>query len=307
MTPARGPDPAGAARSLRGLELTVTRRLDGLLQGEHQGLVPGLGSEPAEGRAYVPGDDVRRMDWNLTARMGAPHVRDAVADRELTTWAVVDASASMAFGTARCEKRDLAVAAVAAVGFLTARPGNRMGAVVAGPAATVGVAPGSGQAGVRSLVARLLALPRPADGEGPVDLAAAVRKVGGLARRRGLVMVVSDFIGPLGWARPVRALAARHQVLAVEVRDRRDAELPAVGFLAVVDPETGRRVEVQTARPRTREAFAAAAAARRAEVAAALRRAGAAHLVLATDRDWVADVARHVLAARRAARAGVGR
>lgn len=302
-----GLHPAAAERALRGLELAVTRRLDGLLQGEYHGLTPGLGSEPGEGRPYVPGDDVRRMDWNLSARVGSPHVRDTVADRELTTWAVVDASASMAFGTANCEKRDLAVAAVAALGFLTSRPGNRIGALLTSPSGTTRVGPRGGRDGVRALVAALLALPRPADGEGPGDLAAALGGLAPLARRRGLVAVISDFIGPLDWERPLRALAARHQVLMVEVRDRRDAELPPLGFLALVDPETGRRVEVQTGRRRWRESFAAAAKARREELAAAARRAGAAHLVLSTDRDWVLDVARHVLAHRRARGRGARR
>jgi uncharacterized protein (DUF58 family) len=287
------------AAALRGLELAVTRRLDGLLQGDYQGLVRGLGTEPGDGRPYVPGDDVRRIDWSLTARMGETHVRDAIADRELTTWAVVDDSASMAFGSATCEKRDLAVAAVAAVGFLTARPGNRIGAVVVGSDSTDTSPPRGGQDGVRALLARLLSSPRPADGGGPADLPAALRRVGRVARRRGLVVVVSDFVGPLNWEGPLRALAARHQVLAAEVGDPRDAELPAVGFLALVDPETGRRLEVQTAKPRVREAFAAAATGKRADVAAAIRRAGADHMVLATDRDWVSDIVGYVATKRR--------
>ncbi|HEV3401518.1 MAG TPA: DUF58 domain-containing protein, partial [Acidimicrobiales bacterium] len=118
---------------LRQLELLVTHRLDGLLQGDYQGLLPGPGSEPGESRPYQPGDDVRRIDWNLTARTTVPHVRDEVADRELETWVVVDCSASLDFGTALCEKRDLAVASTAAVAFLTARTGNRMGAVMVWP------------------------------------------------------------------------------------------------------------------------------------------------------------------------------
>ncbi|MEO7443285.1 MAG: DUF58 domain-containing protein, partial [Acidimicrobiales bacterium] len=130
---ATGAAPARHEGTLRQLELLVTRKLDGLLQGDHQGLVPGGGSEPGDGRMYQPGDDVRRMDWNLTARSGAAHVRTDVADRELSTWLVIDTSASVDFGTARCEKRDLVLAAAAAFGFLTARDGNRVGALLAGP------------------------------------------------------------------------------------------------------------------------------------------------------------------------------
>ena len=128
--PGAGPRPEPA---LRRLELTITRRLDGLLQGDHQGLVPGSGSEPGEGREYQPGDDVRRMDWNLTARTTVAHVRETIADRELETWVVVDQSPSLDFGTAACEKRDLALAATAAVGFLTAARGNRIGALLLRP------------------------------------------------------------------------------------------------------------------------------------------------------------------------------
>lgn len=303
---ARTTHPAGSDRRLRNLELAITRRLDGLLQGDYQGLLPGLGSEPGEGREYRAGDDVRRIDWNLTARTTVPHVRDTIADRELSTWVLVDGSASVAFGTAQCEKWDLAIAAVAAVGFLTTRPGNRIGAVVARPGSVERVPPRGGRDGVLALLHRLHSAPRPSDGEGPVDLEAAVRGLDTLARRRGLAVVVSDFIGPATWHRPLRALAARHQVLAVEVCDQRDAELPAVGMLSLVDPETGARLTVQTSKPALRERFAQAARAQRRDVETAIRRAGADHLVLATDRDWVRDLARHVLTARRRRHMGAG-
>lgn len=131
-----------AEPALRRLELTITRRLDGLLQGEHLGLVPGPGSEPAESRPYTAGDDVRRMDWNVTARTNEPHVRDLVADRELEIWALLDATASMDFGTAAMEKRELALSALASVGFLTQRTGNRIGATCCTAAASGRCPPG---------------------------------------------------------------------------------------------------------------------------------------------------------------------
>ncbi|MGH9277627.1 MAG: DUF58 domain-containing protein, partial [Acidimicrobiales bacterium] len=134
----------GSAVALRKLELLVTRRLDGLLAGDYHGLLQGPGSHPAEGRPYEIGDDVRRIDWNLSARMVDPHVRTTEPDRELTTWIVVDRSASLDFGTADCEKRDLAVAATAAVGFLTARAGNRIGAILSGGPALAVLPPRSG-------------------------------------------------------------------------------------------------------------------------------------------------------------------
>ncbi|MEO3825106.1 DUF58 domain-containing protein [Actinomadura sp. B10D3] len=290
-------------QALRRLELTVTRRLDGLLQGDHLGLLPGPGWEPAEGREYVAGDDVRAMDWNLTARMTAPHVRDRVADRELETWVLVDATASMDFGTGRLEKRDLAVFAVAAAGFLTERTGNRLGARIVRDGGTRHLPARTGRAHLLALLGTLLAEPRGAAGRAAPSLGAGadlLRRTG--PRRRGLIVVVSDFLEEASeWERPLRLLGARHQLLAVEVVDPRELALPDVGMLTLVDPETGRRREVPTASRRLRERYAAAAARQREEIAAGLRRAGAAHLRLRTDGDWVRDLVRHVLAQRRVA------
>ncbi len=290
---------------LRRLELDINRRLDGLLQGDYQGLLPGPGSEPGESRPYRAGDDVRRMDWNVTARTAVPHVRDAVADRELETWVVVDASASLDFGTANSEKRDLALAAVAAIGFLTARTGNRMGAVVVGSSGIFQIPPRTGRAALLGLLHKLATMPHSAGLEGTspsagaTALGAAVRRLLQPPRRRGLAVVVSDFISTPGWERPLRALVARHQVLAVEVVDPRELELPKVGYLTLVDPETGARRDVQTSSPKLRARFAEAAAAQRAGIGAAIRTAGAQHLVLRTDRDWMRDVVRFVSTARR--------
>jgi uncharacterized protein (DUF58 family) len=297
-------------RVLRRLELVITRRLDGLLQGDHLGLLPGPGSELAEAREYRPAeDDVRRMDWNVTARTTIPHVRDLVADHELETWVLVDASASMDFGTAQMEKRDLAVAAVATVGFLTARAGNRIGALVAGNGALLPIPARTGRGHLLMLLRTLLATPRPAARQDEVSLAAALDAMHRSVRRRGLVVVASDFLDGLDglrdpeWERPLRRLATRQQVLAVETVDPRELELPDVGLLSVVDPETGRTREVPTASRRLRDRYAAAASRQRAGVAAALRRAGATQLQLRTDRDWVRDVVRHVVLQRRLARA----
>jgi uncharacterized protein (DUF58 family) len=283
---------------LRQLELLVTRRLDGLLQGDYLGLVPGPGSEPGESRIYAEGDDVRRIDWNVTARTTVPHVRDAVADRELETWVLVDCSASLDFGTALCEKRHLALAAVACVGFLTERIGNRMGAVVLRPDGVTRVPPRPGRKAVLALL-HSLSTRQPSDGGGATDLGEALQALVRPPRRRGLTVVVSDFISTPGWERPLAALASRHQVLAVEVVDPRELELPDVGYLAVVDPETGARREVQTAKAGLRRRYAEAAAAQRDDIAGSIRRAGANHLVLRTDRDWLRDVVRFVVDNRR--------
>jgi uncharacterized protein (DUF58 family) len=290
-------DVGRSERRLRQLELLITRRLDGLLQGDHQGLVPGGGSEPGDGRAYEPGDDVRRMDWNLTARSGSPHVRNTIADRELELWLVVDGSASLDFGTAQCEKRDLALAAAASFGFLTARDGNRVGALRFGPEGSVVLPPRSGRAALLGLLAQLERRPRA--GEGSTSLADALRRARLTARRRSLVVVISDLLDAGPWERELRALGHRHDVVVVELRDPRETELPPVGLLTLVDPETGRRVEVQTASARTRARFAAAAADQLAARERAVKAAGAGHLVLSTDRDWVLDVVRFVARRRR--------
>jgi uncharacterized protein (DUF58 family) len=288
---------AGSEESLRRLELLVTRKLDGLLQGDHQGIVPGGGTDAGEGRVYQPGDDVRRIDWNLTARSTVTSVRETVADRELETWLVVDGSASLDFGTADCSKRQLAQAAAAAFGFLTCRAGNRLGAVVYGPEGAAVLPPRTGREAVLRLLRRLGR--RPPAPEGPASLAAALRRVRLVARRRGLVVVVSDLLDDDDWPGQLRAVAARHEVVVVQVGDPREAELPPVGYLTVVDPETGERHEVQTANRRLRERFAAAAADQRAGAARAVRAAGAGHLELSTGRDWLLDVVRFTVARRK--------
>ncbi|PZS26865.1 MAG: DUF58 domain-containing protein [Pseudonocardiales bacterium] len=284
---------------LRRLELTITRRLDGLLQGDHLGLLPGPGSEAGESREYRPGDDVRRMDWPVTARTTVPHVRETVADRELETWVLVDLSASLDFGTARCEKRDLAIAGLAAVTHLTVRGGNRVGAVVVNGEQVLRVPARGGRVAAQALMRQVLRTPRAAPGE-PTDLAAAIGLLSRPPRRRGLAVVVSDFLSdPAAWERPLKALRTRQDVLAIEVLDPRELELPSVGVLTVVDPETGQMLEVQTGNRAVRDRYAVAAREQRTAVAAALRRAGSGHLQLRTDRDWLRDIVLFVSARRR--------
>ncbi|WFE38850.1 DUF58 domain-containing protein [Micromonospora sp. WMMD998] len=299
---------------LRRLELTVTRRLDGLLHGRYRGLLPGPGSEAAGSREYRPGEDeVRRMDWAVTARTTVPHVREVDADRELTTWMLVDASPSMEYGTSILDKRELAVAAVACVGFLTAGVGNRLGAQVLAPDGLRRFPARSGRTHLLGLLRALLGAPRTGDRSEPgaTGLADGLAGLQRVATRRGLVVVVSDFLdelpddpdAPPPWAIALRRLAVRHQVLAVEVTDPRELELPDVGLITLVDPESGRHREVWTGDPALRERYARAAAAQRDRVRRTLRRAGATHLALRTDRDWCADVVRHVHEQRRLATA----
>lgn len=290
-------DPARLEASLRTLELSVRRRLDGLLQGNHLGLVPGPGSEPGDARPYHPGDDVRRMDWSVTARTTEAHIRQSVADRELETWLVADLTASLDFGTVGCEKRDLVVAAAAAVGHLTEGGGNRLGAVLVGGDGLERIPARGGRPHLQHLLRALATSPRSAPGA-TGGLRDGLEQLRRPPRRRGLAVVVSDFIGPLDWERALRALNARHDLLAVEVLDPRDLALPDVGTVTLVDPETGRTREVRTSAA-LRADFAAEAAEHRRMVAAALRRAGAAQLTLRTDRDWIADIVRFVLTRKR--------
>jgi uncharacterized protein (DUF58 family) len=301
---------AEAAEVLRRLELDVTRRLDGLLHGDYRGLVPGHGSETGETRPYVPGDDVRRIDWNVSARSIDTHVRESIADRELETWILVDRSPSLDFGTARTTKAGLAIEAVGAIGFLTARTGNRLGAVVVDPGGTTVIPAKPGREQLLAVLHGLLTGARPGTrltgserhAGGTTDLGAALGHLVVPPRRRGLVVVVSDFLSTDGWGRALRGLTARHEVVAVEIVDPRELELPSVGALTLVDPETGRTRDVPTNR-RTRQRYAAAAADQRRHIADELRRSGVAHLQLRTDGDWVLDIVRFVRARR--AMAGV--
>ncbi|MBB5084236.1 DUF58 domain-containing protein [Nonomuraea endophytica] len=294
-----------AEPALRRLELTITRRLDGLLQGDHLGLLPGPGSELAEARPYQAGDDVRRIDWNVTARTAEPHVRDVVADRELELWVLLDASASMDFGTAAMEKRDLALAATAAIGFLTQRTGNRIGAHLLHGSGLRTLPARTGRPHLMALLQEIFTMPRARPGTKVAALGTAAQRMGRTVVRRGLVVVVSDFLDPPEtWEPELRRLAVRHQVLAVEVLDPRELALPDVGLLTLMDPETGRRREYATASARLRRRYAEAAAAQRAGIETALRRARAAHLRLRTDGDWVRDLVEHVLRQRRLARLG---
>jgi uncharacterized protein (DUF58 family) len=298
-------DAARSEVTLSKLELLVTRKLDGLLQGDYLGLLPGPGSEPGESREYRPGDDVRRMDWPVTARTTVPHVRQTIVDRELETWLAVDLSASLDFGTASCLKRDLAVAAVAAMAHLTVRGGNRIGAIVGTGEATHRIPARPGRRGAQALLRAVAVTERP-HGGGRTDLAALVDSLNRPPRRRGMVAVISDFLAPEGWERPLRKLAVRHDVLAIEVLDPRELELPDVGVLELVDPESGAVHEVQTTAD-VRARYAHAAAAQRATIAEALRHAGVAHLRLRTDSDWLLDIVRFVAAQRHARTRGMSR
>ncbi|RKS73744.1 uncharacterized protein DUF58 [Motilibacter peucedani] len=300
MSPTLPPPPLVAPSTVKRLSLQVARRLDGLLQGEHLGHRLGLGSEPADARAYVPGDDVRRIDWAVTARTSETHVRTTIAERELESMLVVDLSASMSFGTATAEKREVAIAVAAAFLHLAKGPGDRTGALLIGEDGLHSLPPRGGALGAYSTLSALLRQPRATTaGAGAPDLAAGLRAAAVRQRRRGLVVVVSDLLDPVeSWHRPLRHLTARNDVIVAQLVDRRERELPDVGVLRLVDPDSGREVELAT-NARTRARYAEAAAARLAAQAAAVRDAGASHLVVRTEDDWLPQLARHLVRRRR--------
>ncbi|MGB7962690.1 MAG: DUF58 domain-containing protein [Propionicimonas sp.] len=299
--------------ALRRLELTIVRRLEGFLHGDHQGLLPGPGSEANDARVYEPGqDDVRKMDWAVTARTTIPHVRDTIADRELEVWALLDVTPSMNWGTEGVTKRDLGIAAVATIGFLSQKMGDRFGGMLMRPDAIKRLPARSGRTALYGLLRRMLTEPIVSDRtQGPFDLTTGIERLVRTERRRGMRVVVSDFLTagddeldpnvPPQWERAMRHLAIRNQVLAVEVVDSHEIQLPDVGDLLIRDPETDFERYVNTSDDAARERMDAASAAQRERIRIALRRAGVAHIQLRTDRDWVHDIARFVLSYRRTA------
>jgi len=278
------------AALVESLDLVVSRAA-GLLPGERRAPGLGRGTELAQLRPYQDGDDPRWLDAAASARTGVPHVRLHVPERAQTTWVLLDLSASMAFGSAKRLKADVAEGVAVVVGRLAVRRGGRLAVLTCGSARDRFLPPRGGRT---ALVAtrRLLRDGFAADGEVPErDLAAALRRTGRLARQPGLVVVVSDFReAPESWRRPLGALARRHTVTAVEVRDPRERALPAAGHLSLVDPETGQRVQVDTTSVKLRDLFAAAEADREAQVRAALRAVRARHVVTTTDGDWLREL-----------------
>ncbi|MBB1024159.1 DUF58 domain-containing protein, partial [Dietzia sp. DQ12-76] len=277
--------------ALAQLELLVTRRLDGVLNGDHRGLLPGPGTEPGEARAYEPGDDVRAMDWSVTARTTVPHIRQTIADRELETWIVVDMTPSLDVEGRYGTKRRLVEAAAATVGFLSAVGGSRVGMVLTGAGRPRVLQARSGRDHVRRLLEEISRSGTEISPGGTLD--GALRAVRNAARRHGLVVVVSDFLTEIDWERSLRVLGTRHEFLAVHTADPLDIALPAVGAALLQDPATGEVLELDVD-----DALAAdyrrAADDHRQEVHSALRRCGAPVLALRTDRDWIRDVIDYV-------------
>ncbi|HET9720432.1 MAG TPA: DUF58 domain-containing protein [Solirubrobacteraceae bacterium] len=276
------------------LDLAVNRLVARSLPGNRRASGVGPGLELAQIRPYESGDDVRHIDAAASARTGALHVRLHVPDRALTTWIVLDLSPSMAFGTARRLKADVAEGTALVFGRLGVRRAGSVGAIGFG-AGRVQVLPPRGAkpalVGMRALLAAGVAPDGLSD---PVALADALTRTGRLATQPGLVVVISDFRDQHRWERPLGHLRLRHAAVAVEIADPREVALPRVGRLSLVDPETGTLVRVDTSGSRIRERFARLEAERRRQVADELRRLGVIHVTLSTDQDWLAELGRRI-------------
>ena len=284
--------PLTADRVLRRLEWHVIRRLDGRLQGNYRTLLRGQGTDFRDVREYETGDDVRHIDWNVTARMDEMFVRQYAEDRELTAWLLLDHSASMAFGPAERTKERVLCEVAGTIAQLLVRTGNKVGAVVHDNATATTIPPRQGRDQVLRLVAELL---RPAGGGGTVtDLRKLIDAAAPLIRRRSLVVLVSDFISEPGWERSLLRLTERHEVVALRLVDRREFELPDAGLLVVQDAETGEQLLVDSSDPVFRRRLREAGEAREAEVRDAARRAGVDLHVISTDDDLVTAFVRIV-------------
>lgn len=288
--PGPGPTPESL---LRTLDVTVGRRIHGLVSGEFRAHDRGGGTELAQVRPYEPGDDVRTIDWNVTARLTVPHVRVHVPERALTSWLALDVSPSMTFGTADRRKADVAEGVALALGHVATQRGNRLGTITFGGRSDRRMPPTGGRQGLLSALLGARNDTPPGD-TGPIGArspASALRFLARVAPRGGLVAVVSDFRGPRDWLTALAAVSGRAQVLVVEIRDRREDELTDVGDLALLDTETGREVRVDTSSRALRERFARAAADERAALGRDLRRIAVGHVVLSTSGSWLRSLA----------------
>jgi uncharacterized protein (DUF58 family) len=279
---------------LRRLEWTVLRRLDGLLQGDYRTLLRGAGVDLADLREYQHHDDVRHIDWNVTARMQTPYVRQFLEDRDLTAWFLLDLSGSVDFGSGDVTKLAVSAAFVAALARIITRHGNRVGAVLYGHKVDTVLAPGASRVHVLELMQRMQRpCPALAGGSGTA-LFDLLQTADGVMRRRSMVFVVSDFISAPGWEDALGRLARRHDVVAVRLFDPAEMALPDVGLITVQDAETGEQLLIDAADPDFRERYAVLAQAAEQQLQAALARAGVDTLELATDDDLLASLRRFV-------------
>lgn len=289
-----------SAHLLRRLHWTVLRPLATSLGGDERSLVRGPGMDLAEIREYQPGDDVRLIDWNVTARTEQPHVREAYAERALDAWLVLDLSASVDWGTAQCLKRDRLTDFVGVAGQLLGRRGHRIGAITFADQPLGMVPPGSGRVHLQRLV-EAIRTAEPPQQQGATNLQAALEHTHTLLRRRSVLVVVSDFLMPDGWQPVLGRLAQRHDTVAVRLHDPRESALPDVGMVMFEDPETGTQLMVNTADAKLRERFRVAAAAQAEQLRVDLARCGVDQFAVSTDEALLGALV-HFLDARRTRR-----
>jgi uncharacterized protein (DUF58 family) len=278
-------------RILQRLDWQVVRRLDGFLQGDYRSLFYGYGVDFADLREYQPGDDIRYIDWNVTARMNSPYIRQYVEDREITAWFLLDLSPSMDFGTAQSLKRTMLVDFATTMARLLTRHGNRVGAIFYGKAIERTIPARGGRIHVLRLINDLLRqqpLPRAPF----TDLAPLLEGALHAIKKRALVFLISDFISAPGWERPLSLINQRHEVLAVRLRDPRELELPNIGSVIMEDAETGEQLLVDTSDAGFRARFAEAAQRREAGLNESFKHAGVDVLALSTEEDLVRAIVR---------------
>lgn len=290
----QGPGPI-ASPLIEAIDVAISRLVARMLPGDRRAAGVGAGTELAQLRPYEIGDDVRHIDPAATARTGQAHVRLHVPERALTTWIVLDVSPSMAFGTARRLKADVAEGVALVFGRLGVRRAGSVGLIAFGAGPPRVLPPRGSKPGMVGL-RRMLAEGVAPDGEQHADaLATALRLAGRLAGQPGLMVVISDFRDQHAWERPLGSLRVRHSVLAVEISDPRESELPAVGHLALVDPESGAQIAVDTSNRRVRRRFAELERERREGVASELRRLRIDRVALSTDEDWLLALGRRLI------------
>ncbi len=287
----RGVAPAGPEQVLRHLEWTVIRRLDGLLQGDYRTLLRGTGIDLADLREYQHHDDVRHIDWNVTARLQIPHVRVFTEDREMATWFLLDLSPSVDFGSGEQRKHHVSAGFVAVLARLLTRHGNRVGALLYGAGVDTVIPAGSGRRHVLQLIHAMQQRPRHAE-TGTTRLHELLQSAAGIVRRRSTLFVVSDFISEAGWEKPLGLLAQKHEVVAVRLMDPLERELPDLGLITMRDAESGEQLLVDTHDPRFRQRFSQIAARREAQLRQTLARAGVDTLELSTGDDLVQSILR---------------
>ena len=297
--------PESAEHILRRLEWSVIRRLDGLLQGDYRTLMRGSGLDLADLREYQQHDDVRHIDWNVTARLQVPHVRVFTEDREMAAWFLMDLSPSVDFGSGEQRKRNVSADFVGVLARLLTRHGNRIGAMLYGSGVDQVVPTRGGRQHVLNLLHGIAQRPAEAAG-GPTRLHELLASAASLIRRRSTVFVVSDFISEPGWEKPLGLLAQRHEVVAVRLLDPLELQLPDLGLLTLRDAETGEQVLVDTHDAGFRKRFARIAAEREAELREALAKAGVDTLELSTDGDLVDAIVRFVDMRKRRTRLSAG-